>query len=87
MKTIEKLRIFCRIFVVSICLLVKQKAQNLSRGYTNKGTSLDCFSFLKESDSGSLFSDRVSKVECNIQFVETSDSFAKLATKMLDLMN
>ena len=80
MKTIEKRRIFFRLFIVSICLLVKQKAQNLSRGYTKKETSLDCFSFLKESDSGSLFSDRVSKVEC-------SDSFAKLATKILDLMN
>ena len=65
----------------------KKKAQNLSRGYTNKGTSFSCFSFLKESDSGgSLFSDRVSKAECNIQFVETSDSFAKLATKKLDLV-
>ena len=87
MKTIEKLSIFCRLFVISICLVVKQKAQNLSRRYTNKGTSLDFFSFFKESDSCTLFSDRVSKAKRNIPFVERSDSFAKLATKKLDFMN
>ena len=87
MKTTEKLRIFCRLFVVSICLLVKQKARNLSRRYPNKGTSLDYFSSLKESDSCSLFSDRVSKAEHNVPSVKTSDSTAKLATKKLDLMN
>ena len=83
----KTLKSFCRLFVVSICFVKKQKAQNLSRGYTNKGTSLDFFTFLKEFDSCSLFSDRVSKAEYNVPSVKTSDFTAKLATKKLDLMN
>ena len=34
-----------------------------------------------------LFSDDVSKAEPNVPFVETSDFFAKLTTKLLDLIN